>query len=195
MVDERTEFSDRYTKFLSETVKDVRSASLDDSYMPVINQGEYREASSSVPKRLMYYLSLFSMSLDDSEMAFPRFLLIDTPQTASIDKDKLVACIETIETTLTKSKSPGQVILTIGRDRLPSSLDENVFTMGEDLRQSVCGATLFPARRQRRAVHTYCAAPLSAKRWMTRRSKTGWMGGSKEVSSLQRALISSIVPP
>ena len=132
MVDERTEFSDRYTKFLSETVKDVRSASLDDSYMPVINQGEYREASSSVPKRLMYYLSLFSMSLDDSEMAFPRFLLIDTPQTASIDKDKLVACIETIETTLTKSKSPGQVILTIGRDRLPSSLDENVFTMIEE---------------------------------------------------------------
>lgn len=131
MVDKRTEFSDRYTKFLSETVKAVRSASIDDSYMPVINQGEYREASSNVPKRLMYYLSLLSMSLDDSEMAFPRFLLIDTPQTAGIDKEKLVACIKMIETTLTNAKSAGQVILTIGPDRLPSSLDGSVFTLIE----------------------------------------------------------------
>ena len=127
MVDKRTEFSDRYTKFLSDTVKAVRSASIDDSYMPVINQGEYREASSNVAKRLMYYLSLLSMSLDDSEMAFPRFLLIDTPQTAGIDQDKLVACIQMIEATLSEASANGQVLLTIGRDRLPSSLDDNVF--------------------------------------------------------------------
>lgn len=128
MVDKRTEFSDRYTKYLSETVKDVRSASIDDAYMPLINQGEYREASSNVAKRLMYYVSLFSMSLDDSEMAFPRFLLIDTPQTAGIDKENLVACIEMIHAALTEAKSPGQVILTIGPDRLPASFDHNVFT-------------------------------------------------------------------
>ena len=127
MIDKRTEFSKRYTSLLSATVKEVRTASIDDSYMPVINQGEYREASANVPKRLMYYLTLLGMSLDDSEMAFPRFLLVDTPQTAGIDKGPLIACIQMIQTTLSGSKDPGQVILTIGPDRLPDTLDDNVF--------------------------------------------------------------------
>ena len=127
MINMRTEFSNRYTQLLSATVKEVRTATIDDSYMPVVNQGEYREASASVPKRLMYYLTLLGMSLDNVEMAFPRFLLVDTPQTAGIDKDKLIDCIDKIQATLSNSKKPGQVILTIGPDRLPSTLEGNVF--------------------------------------------------------------------
>lgn len=68
------------------------------------------------------------MSLDDTEMAFPRFLLVDTPETAGIDKANLIACIEMIQTTLGESEAAlGQVILTTGPNRLPDTLDDNVF--------------------------------------------------------------------
>ena len=123
----RNDFGKRYTELLSSTVAGVRTTSLDDSYMPVINQGEYREASASVAKRLMYYLTMLSLSLEDTEMAFPRFLLIDTPQTAGIDPPALQACIDRIQGVLGNPESKGQVILTIGDDRLTAAQEEHVF--------------------------------------------------------------------
>lgn len=95
--------------------------------MPILNQGEYREASANAPKRLTYYLTLMQMSLENSDMPFPRFLLIDTPETARIDNTNLVKCIEIMEDSLRKSSTPAQVILTTGPDRLPSTLDPKVF--------------------------------------------------------------------
>lgn len=123
----RTDFGIRYTELLSSTVAEVRTTSLNDSYMPVINQGEYREASASVAKRLMYYLTMLSLSLEDLEMAFPRFLLIDTPQTAGIDPPALQACIDRIQEVLENADGMGQVILTIGDDRLTTAQEEHVF--------------------------------------------------------------------
>ncbi len=128
----RVEFGKQYTELLASTVAAVRTTSIDDAYMPVINQGEYREASASVPKRLMYYLTLLSLSLEDPEMAFPRFLLIDTPQTAGIDRPALQLCIDRIQEILDGSENKGQVILTIGDDRLTPSQDESVFLTIED---------------------------------------------------------------
>ncbi len=127
MTSKRNEFGKRYTELLSSIVAKVRTTSLDDSYMPIINQREYTEASASVPKRLMYYLTLLSLSLQDPEMAFPRFLLIDTPQTAGIDPPPLQACIDRIKEIVGGSDSAGQVILTIGEDRLTKPQEENVF--------------------------------------------------------------------
>lgn len=123
----RVEFGKKYTELLASTVAAVRTTSIDDAYMPVINQGEYREASASVPKRLMYYLTLLSLSLEDPEMAFPRFLLIDTPQTAGIDRPALQLCIDRIQETLDGSENNGQVILTIGDERLTTAQEEHAF--------------------------------------------------------------------
>jgi len=123
----RSDFGERYTELLSSTVAEVRTTSLNDSYMPVINQGEYREASASVAKRLMYYLTMLSLSLEDLEMAFPRFLLIDTPQTAGIDPPALQACIDRILEILESTEGKGQVILTIGDDRLTTAQKKHVF--------------------------------------------------------------------
>lgn len=127
MANKRRDFGQCYTKLLSSIVAKVRTTSLDDSYMPIINQGVYTEASASVPKRLMYYLTLLSLSLEDTEMAFPRFLLIDTPQTAGIDRPALQACIDRIKEILETFDSEGQVILTIGDDRLTAVQEEHVF--------------------------------------------------------------------
>lgn len=127
MANKRNEFGKRYTELLSSIVAKVRATSLDDSYMPIINQGEYTEASASVPKRLMYYLTLLSLSLEDQEMAFPRFLLIDTPQTAGIDPPALQACIDRIKEIIERSDRYGQVILTIGDNRLTTAQKEHVF--------------------------------------------------------------------
>ena len=100
------------------TLKGVRTARLDpDTYEPVLNDGEYREASSRVPRRLMYFLSLLSLSLE-TEIPFPRFLLIDTPETAGIDRENLSRAIGMTPTVL--AKGVGQVILTTGPGRYPS---------------------------------------------------------------------------
>ena len=52
------QFNDMYNTLMKKTVADCRRAYLDSDYMPVINDGEYREASAAVPRRLMYYFTL-----------------------------------------------------------------------------------------------------------------------------------------
>ncbi|MCB2792168.1 hypothetical protein KQ881_16465, partial [Listeria monocytogenes] len=64
--------------------------------MPLIDNGEYREHSAKVPKRFLYYLTLLQLSLS-SDVPVPRLLLIDTPETAGIDLDKLVKMLRQIE--------------------------------------------------------------------------------------------------
>ncbi len=124
----REDFAKRYTELLSRTVSAVRTTSLDDSYMPIINQGEYREASAAVAKRLMYYLTLLSMSLEFEDMAFPRFLLIDTPQTAGIDPLALQNCIDRLKEVVESGDGNAQVILTIGNNRLTVDQEKHVFS-------------------------------------------------------------------
>ena len=123
----RGEFAKRYTELLSTTVASVRTTSLDESYMPIINQGEYREASAAVAKRLMYYLTLLSLSLEIKDMAFPRFLLIDTPQTAGIDPVALQTCIDRLKEVVESSDGNAQIILTIGDNRLTTDQEKHVF--------------------------------------------------------------------
>ncbi len=116
------QFDKIYTKLMRETLKEVRFARLDSDYEPVINDAEYREASATVTRRLMYYVTLLQMSLADSEMPFPRFLLVDTPETAGIDRENLSRAIGKIAEVLNGSTTPGQVILTTGDGKYPADL-------------------------------------------------------------------------
>ncbi|MCP3430049.1 hypothetical protein NLF92_14005, partial [Alteromonas sp. LMIT007] len=59
--------------------------------------GEYREASSRVSIRLMYYLTLMHLSLKNDDVSFPKFLMIDTPETAGIELKNLINCISKFE--------------------------------------------------------------------------------------------------
>lgn len=122
-----TKFSSIYNDFMKETLPNCRSAKIDpEDYTPIINDYEYKEDSSRVQKRLMYYLTLLKMSLmPDQKSAFPHFLLIDTPDTAGIDKDRLIPAIGQISKFLDE-KLDFQIILTTGVGIYPQSLDDFV---------------------------------------------------------------------
>lgn len=118
-------FSEIYNDLMVETLPDCRSARIRlEDYMPSINDGEYREASARVPIRLMYYLSLMKLSLVQDDVTFPRFLLVDTPETAGIEMENLINCIGKFEELESLGKNY-QVILATGLNKYPQSLESN----------------------------------------------------------------------
>lgn len=129
-------FEKVYSRLMRETLAGVRFARLDGDYEPVLNEGEYREASSTVPRRLLYYLTLLEMSLADAELPFPRFLLVDTPETAGIDAANLSRALGKIAEVLsTFDAGAGQVILTTGPGRYPAELEAlRVVTLTDEQR-------------------------------------------------------------
>lgn len=122
-------FNDVYNRLVTTTLSSVHSAELDDKYMPILNHGEYKEKSSGVPKRLLYYYTLLKLSIDDPAVPFPRFLLIDTPNTVGIDRDGLLAAMRKItEVMRLDAQSAGaQVILTTGLEDFPNEFEGYVF--------------------------------------------------------------------
>ncbi len=120
-------FNKTYNSFMTKTVQDCRRAHIDSDYVPIINDMEYREASADVPRRLLYYFTLLKLSLQDSDVLFPRFLLIDTPETSGIDYENLIAsfkCIEYISSN--KDWKDFQIILSTGIDKYPTSFNKYV---------------------------------------------------------------------
>lgn len=131
------EFNLTYNDFMINTLRNCRIARIDmDDYMPVINNGEYREASSTVPIRLMYYLTLLKLSLKNGDSKYPKFLLIDTPETAGIDTENLMKGLSQ----LTKLDQNGldqdyQVILSTAINKYPLILkDKVVLTLTDNQR-------------------------------------------------------------
>ncbi|ATF15799.1 hypothetical protein A616_28765 [Brevibacillus brevis X23] len=113
-------FNEIYNGFMTRTVKEVTSAEINEDYMPVINEGYYREASLDVPKRFLYFLTLLTMSLDNkNRIPFPQFLLVDTPENLGIDKDNLDKCMDRISEL---QSIDYQIILTTGLGKYPKSL-------------------------------------------------------------------------
>lgn len=114
-----------YDKLMTESLPDCNSARVNlDNYQPNVDEGIYREASSAVSKRLMYYLALMKLSLSDDSVPFPRFLLIDTPETSGIELEYLKRCLSKISELNIFNKSY-QVILTTGLNKYPESFKEN----------------------------------------------------------------------
>jgi len=118
-------FSEVYNDLMTRTLPDCRSARIKlDDYMPSINDGEYREASARVSIRLMYYLTMLKLSLSQHDVAFPKFLLVDTPETAGIEMENLINCIGKFEE-LDATGVDYQVILATGLRKYPTSLENN----------------------------------------------------------------------
>lgn len=117
MKDKITEFNSIYNELMVSTLKYCRNARIDsENYMPIIDDGVYKEASASVSMRLMYYFSLLYMSLTNDDVKFPRFLLIDTPATAGIDWENLIKCLQQISK-FYETKKSFQIILSTGIDK------------------------------------------------------------------------------
>ncbi len=129
-------FNAAYNDMMTNVLSDCRVASIDpETYLPVINNGEYREASANVPKRFLYYLSLLRLSLA-GEIPFPRLLLVDTPETAGIDLENLISMLRELVTVEKQAKSQFQVLLSTGVKKYPPEFDQYVvirLTEGEKL--------------------------------------------------------------
>ncbi len=123
-------FSSKYNVLMQNALTDCRIARIDaDNYMPIINNGEYREASSKVPIRLMYYFTLLSLSLSEQGVKYPSFLMVDTPRTAGIDLPNLIKSLSQIENVSEEigPDSDFQVILSTGVNIYKEGYEQYVF--------------------------------------------------------------------
>ncbi|MEJ6122812.1 hypothetical protein MT390_13175 [Vibrio sp. 2-Bac 85] len=119
-----SEFNEIYNDYMVNCLVGCRNAEIDSgNYIPSVNDGEYKEASARVPRRFFYYLSLLKLSLD-KDIPFPRFLLIDTPETHGIDLDNLNLMLSTIAEL--SGKNDFQIILSTGVNKYPESLKDNI---------------------------------------------------------------------
>lgn len=123
------DFNAIYNDYMTSTLKNCRTAKIDiDDYMPVINNGEYREASSTVPIRLMYYLTLIKISIEKTDVKFPQFLMIDTPETAGIDAENLLNGLSQISKIQPEGKEiMHQIILSTALAKYPKTYANSVF--------------------------------------------------------------------
>lgn len=113
-------FSETYSKLCQVGIPNCSSARINNDFEPVLNNGKYLEDSSVVAKRLMYYYTLLHLSIEDKKLAFPRFLLVDTPETAGVSVPNLLAALDTLFEIAPENKiNEYQVIMTTGLDRFP----------------------------------------------------------------------------
>ncbi len=120
------EFDRVYNDFMTSVVADCRSAAIDpQTYLPIINNGQYREHSAKVPKRFLYYLGLLQLALL-SDIPFPRLLLVDTPETAGIDLEGLVKMLRQIEELENPRSKPLQIIFSTGIGKYPPEFASKV---------------------------------------------------------------------
>lgn len=118
------QFNKIYNDYVTNTLPDCRNAKISSSdYLPIIDDGIYREFSSSVAIRFMYFLTILEMSLINDDINFPKLLLIDTPETAGIDRDKLNAILLQINSL---SNTNYQIILSTARDKYPEEFEEYI---------------------------------------------------------------------
>jgi len=125
----RNDFSEIYMELMKLADEYCFSAYLGEDYMPEINFRLYRERSASVPRRLMYFLTLLIESLKE-DVNFPRFLMIDTPNKEGIDKENLINNISLLSKADDYAKENNltyQIILTTGMNTYPDSLKDKVF--------------------------------------------------------------------
>lgn len=126
------DFSAYYDEAMRRTLSNCRSARINqDNYMPIIDEGLYKEASSSVPIRLNYFLSLLKLSLNKEGVLYPKFLMVDTPGTAGIDDKPLKNTISQISNLVGNSSAAlmegFQVLLTTGVGKYPEEYKPYVF--------------------------------------------------------------------
>lgn len=118
----RKDFSKIYSTLLTKVLEGCDSAYIDKDYMPVVNNGQYINASGNVPKRIVYYLSLLELSLEKN-VKFPHLLIIDTPENLGIDEDNLIKALSLIENL---HEGEYQIILTTGEGKYPDQFKKYV---------------------------------------------------------------------
>ncbi|EHK0062536.1 AAA family ATPase [Vibrio parahaemolyticus] len=120
------EFSDIYNDLMQNSLKDVRKAEISaDTYLPIINNGIYREASSKVSVRFLYFITLLKMSLE-LDIPYPKLILVDTPETVGIDKENLDLVLSKLYDLETDLDTDFQAIVATGVGKYPTKMKDLV---------------------------------------------------------------------
>lgn len=126
IIEKVVEFNKYYNKFMKKSLADCRSAEISsEDYMPLINNGEYKEASAAVHKRFLYFVTMLQLSLLD-DIPFPRLLLIDTPENIGIDNENLKRLLDCLNDLENPRDLDYQILLSTGEGKYPDSLKKNV---------------------------------------------------------------------
>ncbi len=126
IIEKVVQFNKYYNKFMKKSLADCRSAEISsEDYMPLINNGEYKEASAAVHKRFLYFMTMLQLSLLD-DTPFPRLLLIDTPENIGIDNENLKRLLDCLNDIENPKNLDYQIILSTGEGKYPESLKDNV---------------------------------------------------------------------
>lgn len=115
-------FEDIYSRYLKDydDKNENFEVKLDRNYVPFLNV--YREKSFSVPKKFFYYLALLDMSIDsETNINYPRLLIIDTLKDAGLELDDLVRLMRNLKN---YENQDCQIILTCGYDEYLSEFKE-----------------------------------------------------------------------
>lgn len=122
------DFGTQYMELMKLADAHCYDAYIGEDYMPYINSREYRERSASVPRRLMFFLTLLIESLEN-QVNYPKFLMIDTPNKEGIDKENLIINIGLLSKAFEHADENNsfQIILTTGIDTYPEDFKKYVF--------------------------------------------------------------------
>ncbi|ELQ2511544.1 hypothetical protein QTG68_001160 [Vibrio vulnificus] len=116
-----------FSNLMNNSALKYSTVSIDENYFPLVDGGIYREKSSAVTVRLMYYYSMLMYSLQNSSVKFPKFLVLDTPEDSGIDREKLIknlSCLQDAISELDLDTLDFQLILTTGENRYPDTFKD-----------------------------------------------------------------------
>ncbi|AWG25585.1 AAA family ATPase [Flavobacterium kingsejongi] len=116
------DFNIIYKGLITQSSADVSKAEINEDYMPIVDDGIYKNKSAGVPIRLVYYYTILALALKYDTVKHPRLLIIDTPEDSGIDDDNLKKDLVLLEEALNvveAKKDSYQVILTTGLEKYP----------------------------------------------------------------------------
>ncbi|WP_166924537.1 hypothetical protein [Flavobacterium poyangense] len=118
-----TDFNSIYEFLLQKSSAKISYAEIDEDYMPVLDGGIYKNKSTDVPVRLLYYFTILTLALKYNNVKHPKLLIIDTPEDSGIDDNHLKNDLNLLTTALNLIESEEdkqyQVILTTGLEKYP----------------------------------------------------------------------------
>lgn len=119
-----------YENLIIRSSADAMKAEINEDYMPLVDDGIYKNKSAGVPVRLIYYYTILALAIKYNTVKHPKLLIIDTPEDAGIDDDNLKKDLLLLNEALTNvdaSAQSYQVILTTGLEKYPTEFEKFVF--------------------------------------------------------------------
>lgn len=123
------DFNSIYESLIIQSSADVTKAEINEDYMPIVDDGVYKNKSASVPIRLIYYFSILALAIKYDTVKHPKLLIIDTPEDSGIDNDNLEMDLLLLDKALemvNANKNDFQVILTTGLMKFPNEFKDYI---------------------------------------------------------------------